>query len=223
VAEGFELLHIVADGVVSLAYEGILYLPREDPALPGIEIPANELSVQLTGSRVSLVSFTEAVADPDTIQVGRYQVPSAYRAFAYLARSEQSLPSIIAPLGPVDESFTYSFWHACYERLAQSLSVEEAVAAGRLQAPVPMALFLRQNLRHTFQRVDDAASVPGTDPSQVNKELKLSYEVTSKIESLAKEFDELPSSVREFLSDESARQQRLESDLDPWLKGEDEL
>jgi hypothetical protein len=224
VAQGFELLHIVADGFVSLAYEGILYLDQDDPDpnLPGVEIAASELSQQLVGSRASLISFTEAIADVDMIRIGRYQVPSAYRAFAYLARSDEPLPNIIAPLGPVGEDMVHSFWSAFYASLAQSLSVEEAVATGRRQAAVPMALFLRQNLRRTFRRVEDAAEVPATDPSQVRSELELSYDVVSKFESLEKQYDELPESVRVFLSEESARQERLESDLDPWLGSEDE-
>jgi hypothetical protein len=223
VAEGFELLHIVADGIVSLAYEGVLYLPHEDPYCQGVEIWAGELSSLLAGSRVSLISLTETVTDPDTMQIGRYEVPSAYRAFAYLARSYyQPLPNIIVPLGPAETSMIHSFWSAVYDQLASSLSVEEAVAAGRWQAPVPMALFLRQNLKHTFHRLREDEDAPATDPNQVSKELQISYDMVDKLESIKTHYGELPDSVTDFLAEESARQERLESDLDPWMGSEGE-
>lgn len=56
VKEGYELVHIVADGIVSSAYEGILYFHGGRSTSP--EISPGELSSALRGSRVSVLSLT---------------------------------------------------------------------------------------------------------------------------------------------------------------------
>ena len=65
------------------------------------------------------------------------KVPSAYRAYARLAVSDPTLPTIVAPLGPLDAldqqspSRLAAFWGEFYEKLGESSDVEEAMRSAR--------------------------------------------------------------------------------------------
>jgi hypothetical protein len=215
--EGFELVHLVADGVVSLAYEGILYLSADAPASETGLLYAGDLSRTLNGSRVSLLSLSEpAGPNPDLVQIGRYQVPSAYRAFAYLAHSPRSLPSMVLPLGPHDPYVLHNFWADFYKCLVDSLSVEEAMSKARLAASNAMALFLRQNESKTFQRLDATEQAPAIDPSQTRSVLQQSHDTVDRLEQLKKKHGTLPPSIEKFIDEEGQRQKGMESELNEW-------
>jgi hypothetical protein len=214
--QGFELVHLVADGLVSLAYEGILYLFGEDSP----ELSVSELSALLNGSRVSVLSLTEPqISTPDVVQIGHYEVPSAYRAYAYLGRSTLPLPNIIAPLGPHEFGQMNLFWRNFYTELNQSLRIEAAIAFTQASVPpIAMTLFLRQSQQHTFHRLAPTQQIPSVDPNQVNADLQQSREMVSQFNSLQERYGDLPESVKKFLDNESTRQAKLVAALTPWLE-----
>jgi hypothetical protein len=212
--EGYELVHIVADGIVSLSYEGVLYIY----GTPSLEVSAGELSSLLNGSRVSVLGLTEPVAqNADTVLIGGYEVPSAYRAFAYLNRSIFPLPNIVAPLGPTTDWQLMQFWQRFYHTMDETHEIERAMAAGRAEFP-GMALYLRQTQRRTFERLKPAHQVTAADPTKLNADLQQSRGMVSQMKYLEKRFGDMPESVKYFLDKESARQMKLMADLDPWIK-----
>ena len=216
VREGYELAHIGADGTVSLAYEGVLWL--HDPVVP--QFAPGELSAMLRGSRLRILALTERVSSsPDTVEIGSYVVPSAYRAFVYLGNSRLPLPNVVAPLGPVDAWQRNQFWHNFYTGLAASLEIEEAMAQGRSSGSAAMALFLRQQHKLTFQRLEPTHKVPDVDPSQMNADLQVSRDLVGQLRALETKYGSLPERVDSFLKQESARQEQLVADLSPWTQG----
>jgi hypothetical protein len=156
-ADGIELLHVVADGEVSLGEDGVLQLAR------GIISP-REVRLLLTGSRVTILSLSPPRA-PDN----RCGAPSVFRAFAHLGSTAQSSASVVAPTGPMSPMHEAAFWRRFYQRLADSLSVEEAIATAQEGVPLPIALFLSHRLGVQFSR--RAANTP-EDPARLNAELK---------------------------------------------------
>jgi hypothetical protein len=222
VHEGYELLHIVADGIVSLAYEGILYWHRPY----SLQISASELSAVLRGSRVSVLALTpQQSTNPDVVQIGDFLVPSAYRAFAYLGRSPLPLPSIVAPLGPHNDDLLFRFWHSFYRSLGEDLKIEEAMARGHEgNRGLPTALFMRQPHGHLFRRRPPTGRAPEEDPTQVQAELKLSKGLVERLKVIDAQYGEQADNVTSFIDRESARQENLAAKLNPWLQlPEDEL
>lgn len=225
VREGYELAHIVADGTVSLAYEGILRLG--DPSTKSkLELAPSELSALLRGSRLSILGLTEQESSSDkTIVIGSYAVPSAYRAFVYLGNSRLPLPNIVAPLGPLDDWQMNQFWYGFYSSLAATLKIEEAMASGRSGGSMAMALFLRQQHRRTFQRLEPTHEAPEVDPNQVFADLQVSSAMVAQLRALGDRYGELPDTVHQFIDSESKRQEQLTTALSPWTQvqeGEDE-
>lgn len=222
VAQGFELLHVVADGVVSSAYEGILYFHGGRSTSP--ELPPRELSATLRGSRVSVLGLTgQDYSDPDTMTLGDWQVPSVYRAFAYLGGSRLPMPTVVAPLGPLPPEDLHRFWKHFYRGLADTFSPHRAmVRAQKAAGPTPVAVFLRHPQPVLFRRVTDATPAPAADPTQLGAELQLSHELVQQLEVNSDLYGGLPESVRAFIVQESARQAEISSALDPWLTASDE-
>jgi hypothetical protein len=226
VREGYELLHIVADGIVSLAYEGILYVPDHfqlrDPTSP--KIPPSELSGLLRGSRVRVLALSPPQGNPDVVPIGGYLAPSAHRAFSYLGRSSLPLPSIVAPLGPLDDQVLFKFWDGYYRGLGETLRIEEAMAQGQLDVwgekydPIAMALFLRQPHQYLFRRRPPTGRTTEEDPTQVQVQLEVSQDLVARLRVMGTHYDELPENVTKFIDRESARQERLATELDPWLQ-----
>jgi hypothetical protein len=219
--EGYELIHLVADGLVSLAYEGILYLPGP----PGLErrISPSQLKELLHSSRVALIGLTTPEdPDPDTIALGGRSVPSAYRAFAYLGSSTLSLPSVVAPLGPLEPEQIETFWRTFYAELADTLHIEEAMARARVAAlsPPGIALFLHHSHGRVFRRIADAGEAPSADPSQLDADLQLSRELTDQLTTMEERYGTPPESVAQFVERERARQDELADQLKPWVQPE---
>lgn len=214
-AEPFDVLHIVADGVISLASDGLLYL--HDPERP--ELSASEYSATLRNSGPPLLALTSpASTTPDLVEMGSRFVPSVYRAFAYFASSPVRLPSIVTPLGPLGQHLR-PFWHDFYTALTQTLSVEEAMGRAREnKPPLPIALFLRHSQGTLFQRQELESDLPlSTPPTAIETELQISQSVTERLNTIAKQYG-LPNSVNDFLRQEQVHQERLGSELDPWTQ-----
>jgi hypothetical protein len=217
--EGYELVHIVADGIVSLSYEGVLYFYGS----PSVEVSASELSSLLNGSRVSVLSLTEPeTQNPDKVLIGPYEVPSAYRAFAYLNRAIFPLPNIVAPLGPSLYWQKEQFWQRFYTSLNETHEIEKAMAGGRAGDHPAMALFLRQSQRRTFEPLASAQEAPVVEPTQISADLQQSIKMVNQLKTLQARFGDMPEGVKKFFTRETARQVKLEAELGPWLKGEGE-
>ena len=216
VKNGYELLHIVADGLLSLAYEGILSLPgtTSPEVLPG------ELAGMLRGSRVTCLGLTPLEgSSPDVVDIRGRKVPSVYRAFAYLGGTRHPLPTTVAPLGPVSDEQVYQFWRGFYSSLAETPQVDVAMAHGQTGgAPVPMALFLRHLYGRLFRR-RQGEQPRGVDPIQLNVDLQVSRDLVDQLKVLGMQHD-LPDSVRDYLNSENARQERVAEELDGWLESE---
>jgi hypothetical protein len=219
--EGYELVHIVADGVVSSAYEGILYFHGGRSTSP--EISPGELSAMLRGSRATVLGLTEQdYSSPDTIEMGGQLVPSVYRAFAYLGSSRLPLPSVVAPLGPLKTDETNLFWKNFYSGLAETYNLHNAITraqSGRL--PLPIALFLRHPHEVLFRRRPVTDAPLEADPTQIGAALQLSHELIEQLKAHNEEYGSLPAGVSEFIESESARQESLTTALDPWLTPEE--
>jgi hypothetical protein len=247
VGEGFELLHLIADGVVSSAFEGLLSVgsarsagdPRGgDSSGPAVRrqsafsgqseagasgralVSPGELSQALRGSRVTVIGLTPPHGrEGQAIQLAGYRVPSVYRAFALLGASRLELPTVLAPFGPTEARQEGDFWRGFYRSLGETHCVEEAMGHGLASQPAPpIALFLRHNLGRLFRRVKDAPRSDVVEPSQLSADLKTSHELVDRLRSMEKEYGTLPKSVSEFVARESVRQEQLSADLQPWLE-----
>ncbi len=234
-AEGHELLHIVADGRVSLACEGVLDLSeRHGKGLVAGEqdgqlCSPSELSALLRGSRVSVLGLTPPGGRHARVaEIGRRVAPTAYRAYVHLGGTSSPLPSVVAPVGPLPPERGARFWREFYGGLAETLGLEAAMARARARVLSPaMALFLRHPLPRLFRR--HAAQRPATAaPTRLEAELQLSQELVRRLEAL--EIAAYPSSsvsgassssVAEFIREETAHQRRLSADLDPWRRSEE--
>lgn len=232
VNEGYELIHIVTDGIVSLAYEGILYVHGVEQQMSAQsssvfespdagQISPGELTALLRNSRASVLCLTEQdYSNPDLTQIGSYDAPSAYRAFACLGSSRLALPNIVAPLGPLMDYQTTRFWSDFYRNLAETFNLQQAVVRARSEnVPLPVALYLRNSLDVLFRREEHQ---PEVDPVHLDADLRLSRDVVSQLKAHSELYGELPESLNEFLNSEEQRQESLSADLEPWLTGEEE-
>lgn len=231
VSEGCEIIHIISDGIISLAYEGILYFHREsfqgenEQAEKGENYPMispNELCVVLRNSRVGLLCLTEQdYSNPDSMPIAGREVPSVYRAFTYLGGSRLALPSVIAPLGPLDFSQMKDFWKDFYTNLAETLNPQRAIsqARNRNAPPLPVAFFLRHSqdvlFRHELHQ-------PEVDPVHIDAALRLSRDLVSQLKVHEEIYGDLPPSMNEFVSSEEQKQETLSAELEHWLTPEEE-
>jgi len=216
--EKFELVHIVADGSFSLAYEGILEMggSKAERIAPG------ELSSLLFGSRVTIIGLTPAEPLPSTADESP-AVPTAYRSFVCLGSSRQVLPTIVSPLGPMHEQQLHDFWRLFYEQLAETLSVEDAMAHAQSSGPsMAAALFLRHRLGREFARQKRAQSVespmPAADPVVVNADLQVSRSFLDELRAVDAKYSELSGNVTDspLAEAENARQDQLDGFLESW-------
>jgi hypothetical protein len=232
VNEGYELIHIVTDGIVSLAYEGILYVHGVERQISAQssgsfdssdahQISPSELTALLRNSRATVLCLTEQdYSIPDMTKIAGYDVPSAYRAFACLGGSRLALPNIVAPLGPLRDYQTTRFWSEFYRNLSQTFNLQQAVARARSESvPLPVALYLRNSLDVLFRREEHQ---PEVDPVQLDAALRLSRDVVSQLKAHSELYGELPESINKFLDSEEQRQENLSAELEPWLTGEEE-
>jgi hypothetical protein len=211
VSQGLELLHVVAGASVTSAYDGVLEFAgsREDP------IKSSELASILRGSRVQLLGLTPPRDDPSRSRSAYSGSPSAYRAFTYFATSPYPLPSVVLPVGPMDDDQVVTFWSTFYPAVAASLDLESAMLDAQRTRIVPVGLFLRQLQVAAFKRVTDQ---PAVEPSVAGVELESSQE-------LLRQLDELNSlgvkavKLDRLVEREHRRQERLQADVSPWIEG----
>ena len=233
--EGYELVHIVADGIVSLAYEGILYFHGYDLAGDSgpmesqqrehkRQISPGELNASLRGCRASVLCLTEQdYSSPDSMEIAGQLVPSVYRAFASLGSSRLSLPSVVAPLGPLKEGHLENFWRDFYTKLAETLSLVRAFSSAQTKSiRLPVALFLRHPHEFLFRRASGGSPLPDIEPNRVGAALQFSHELVEQLKAHSELYGSLPDSVSEFISSEEKRQEGLSEQLAPWLKPEEE-
>ncbi len=208
--EGFELVHLVADGSVSLGGEGVLALGDGERVAP------REVSSLLAGSRVSVLALTPAVSS----RLSPGEVPTVFRAFAHLGYSAHPLPSLVAPVGPLVDKQVEEFWRLFYRTLAESLSVEEAVVRGRAAASAPpMALFLRHRLGREFVR-PTARATPMVEPTRLSADLQVARQLVEQLRAVDSNFAGLEGNISgtPLLERESARQEQVEQGLTSWTQ-----
>ncbi|HLM60412.1 MAG TPA: CHAT domain-containing protein [Pyrinomonadaceae bacterium] len=237
VREGYELVHIVADGVVSRAYEGILYFHgfhsenssqsysyQQQPDSP--QLSPNELSTLLGNSRVSVLCLTEQdYSNPDLVEIAGREVPSVYRAFAYLGGSPLLLPSIVAPLGPLKEEQGRRFWSEFYRQLTETFNLSQAVKHAREMpnhSSLPVALFLRHLQNVLFRRETAEKRQSEVDPVHLGASLQLSNELVTQLKAHADLYGDSSEGISLFLENEEKRQAVMSEQLEPWLKSEEE-
>lgn len=212
VKQGYELVHMVIDGITNTAYEGILY--AGDTSAP--QLGPRELSSLLRGSRVSMIGFTPPVSGGhagtaqglETMRIGEREAPSAYRAYTYLGSSLLPLPSILTPLAPLTPALSGKFWRTFYLELAASHSLDDALLKSmsiRRQA-IPVALFLHHSYGKLFryamaasardtERGDPGAPQSDVDPASYRAESFVStYSVgTSQVQPLRDSLQQISS------------------------------
>lgn len=221
--EDFELVHLVADGTVSLGFDGILH--ARDETLSPVELRA-----ALAASRVTILALSPP-AQPKTVD----DVPSVFRAFTHLGSGCQTGPTLVAPVGSLGPWDDQMFWGRFYTQLAAKLSVEEALLEARATGPAPpVALFLRHRLGREFSwRSTGDASV---DPARLSAHVKASRELLQNLEAIDARFTHVAtplSATRSvdtaaalpFASRKEEEEQRLsnaESVLESWRKLDEE-
>jgi hypothetical protein len=257
VQEGFELIHIIADGTVSLANEGSLYLRKSNTtkekkvihtrrffrllllihkALKGVLLKSfntwienalevkldiekcspSELSAMFYGSRVGVLCLSAPKStDTDADRIDGYHLPTVYRSFTTLACSRLPLPSIVAPIGASDEVRLGQFWKDFYSEMAASLDVCKAASyALKGEGSLPVAVFLHNRDGQPFKSLPKNESTD-IEPTVLNAALELSRDLVKQL--MTQGDQSLPESIKELLSAENKRQERLKSDLQPWL------
>lgn len=214
---GIELMHVCTDGVVSLAYEGVLY--RHGDQRP--EHSAHEVSERLRGSRVTVIGLTaQQYSHPDMIEVSGREVVSAYRAFACFAASRVPLPSILAPLGPAQSDVEFRFWRTFYTQLGDCYRLDRALAEARYATPSSThALFLRHG-HHKLFRTAATRFVPERPPQRLALDLRNSINATSQVHALGEKYGALPDYLQLFAKEETEHQKAIEEELDVWSRPE---
>ncbi|MFN8634003.1 MAG: hypothetical protein U0893_09125 [Chloroflexota bacterium] len=228
-ADGFELVHLVADGSVSPAFEGIL-IPRDTLES---RLMARDLSRLLRGSRVTVLGLTELSREapsPPRPAVKRAphavaEVLSPYRAFTHLGAAPEALPSIVAPLGYLDDDAVSRFWRTFYRTLAETLSIEEAQRkAHTASTTVPMALFLRHRLGQQFL-ASAPEEVKQLEPNRLSADLQVNRSLAERLQLIDASFGDLDDSISgsELFTRESSRQSHLEDVLQNWEGGREDV
>lgn len=217
VKTGCELVHIIADGTVSLAFEGLLSYVLPDGT--SAALTSSELDRILLGSRVSLISLSapDLPLDPD-------QAPTAYRAFSYLSRLRQAPPTILAQHGPLPPPQAEGFWAVFYQELADRLSIEEAVVSARTSVPgLPLALFLRHRAGREFRRWPISfTSGEGrslyAQPNSMFGYLQVSRDFLERLAAIDAQFKDLPDNLTDSSLVEQVRIQQADiaRALDTW-------
>lgn len=211
-AEGYEMVHLASDGIVSLAYEGVLY-DHGDWVSP--ELTAPRTSSLLSGSRVSVIGLSVQDHDPDTMKVQGRHVASAYRAFARYASARVALPSIVAPIGPTDDQLASDFWAAFYQAVGTTHRLDTSLAQARQKAPEStFALFLRHTQGKLFRSVDRRRGPER--PELLHSELRTSHEGMQRLDTLRGKYGTLPDYLEAFAEGQGERQKSIEDSLAVW-------
>ncbi|HEX8821378.1 MAG TPA: hypothetical protein VF794_15740 [Archangium sp.] len=239
VKDGYELVHFVADGRITLGLEGILRFGDH-------ELSPGELCGWLTGSRVTLLALSPSLA-PVGIRGGFAPAQRAtrrsllqeslgklrghdhrvqpeptvvYRACTHFASEVRGRTTVLAPVGPLPSEAPEEFWRQFYPRLVQGLSIEEAVLDSQRQKEAPpMALFLHHRLGLEFTRAPIPPEASRIEPTAVHAELKAARQFLSTLEDMDPDLLEALS-LRSVLQQKGTRIRELERLLEPWLQVE---
>jgi hypothetical protein len=210
----FEIIHLVSDGTINLAYEGSLRGadPTETP------IAARELSALLNGSPVTVLAFSSNRRRYlERGELGGYLMPTVYRAFVSLAGCPLPLPNVVAPVGPPVPNQIRTFWQGFYSGLCETLRLEDAMAAGQANGgPAPVALFLRHRRASTFRRAQPGESLP-VDPNRIRADLQLSRNLLTHAQALEPTSGRLHELMDQLVKEEQSRQRRLADELEPYV------
>jgi hypothetical protein len=207
VAGRFELVHLVADGIVSAGNEGLLRA-REETLSPF------DLCDAVARSRVTILALS-----PPRLPRVVDDIPAVYRAFSHLGSSfRDGAPTVVAPVGPMPDGQVHDFWRSLYQGLAQTLSVEQALIQARLSGPpAPVAVFLHHRLGQEFSRRTMAD--PEFDPVRLNATVKASRDLLEHLQAIDARYGDLaasqPSPLREA---EQERLSTVETTLESWRK-----
>jgi hypothetical protein len=259
--DGYEVVHLVTDGTVSLANDGTLYLRKGVKSRPDRSTlrgallrgflhvynfvrPAlsmdfadwvdrkleseldidkcspGELSALLLGSRIGVLSFSAPKSDSTSIdRIAGYLLPKVYRAFCSLGSSTLPLPTIVAPVGATDDPEMIRFWRSFYTDLGDNLDSVKAMAAGlKDQAPLAMALFQRHSESRVFTQISAEEQTKINDPTQVVAALQLSEDLVMQLKAQFGQYSSMPESFQKLLLREMERQERLKTELEPWIE-----
>ena len=107
--------------------------------------------------------------DPSITSIGSFDVPSAHRAFTYLAMSSHPLPSTVAPLGPLNDWDLEQFWTAFYGGVAGKYEIEPLWEMdGGSVVDIPAKLLEKNHTYRVRARVQDTHGhwSHWSDPSQ---------------------------------------------------------
>jgi hypothetical protein len=206
------------DGIVSLAYEGVLY--RHGDPVP--QLPAGEVSQLTAGSRLSLLSLSDQTApSPDVVQISNREVASAFRAFAYFASTKVTLPSMVLPIGPTPEtSAKATFWDTFYRQLVTSHDADTALALARFEAPgSPHSLFLRHAQGKLFRGAEPTMRKV-EHPERLAMQVRGFVEANNQVQALNERYGTLPDYLHDLMSDEKQRQAEVQADLEDWARPE---
>jgi hypothetical protein len=217
--EGYEVIHLVADGAISLAYEGLIAPIESSTATQPLS--GSELSDLLRGSRVGLLILTppQEISSPQAFIVAGHKVPAVYRAFAYLGASQFPIPTTVTPLGPLDEQCTRSFWGGFYDRLADTMNVEKAVASGKMSAlSAAVGLYLRHRHGQVFRRLEPGSAAPELEPMRAFEQLQFTSDILRQVRQMRTTGKGLDVGLESIIGELERGQESVKNNLKPWLK-----
>jgi hypothetical protein len=228
-AESFELVHLVADAFITQAYEAALYFHDLPGTEPAGALTVSELGAQLLASQVAVLGLSVPDYEaPDVMTLAGRQVPSAYRAYARLGVAEPSLPTMVAPIGPLDPpkaaglSRLANFWGEFYEGLGDSFNVEEGMRRARNSVKAaPMALFLRHPNGRLFRRARAESPQVAAEVAHKSAEYALSLRLTERLQTLHRGMGDFSKNVAKLLEEESGNQQKIAGELEQWTSSEE--
>lgn len=140
---GCEMVHIVADASVPLGMEGLLDFPG------GATLSPAEAGHIVRGSRIAILTL----GAPAAPRAGRDGLPTVFHGFARFGRAVGDGLTVVTPLAPMPEAEQARFLRAFYERFAETLDVEDALAvAAPCPLRAPVVLFLRHRYGRQFHR-----------------------------------------------------------------------
>lgn len=218
--EGYEILHLLTDGIVSLAGDGILDLGRE----ARIDVAARDLASHLTGSRVTILCLSASRAPYRGIELVEFRrftdQPVVHQAFSLFASEEASLPTTAALLERVEPEAEAEMWGRFYTALTTTYSPEQAASAARQGAScMPLALFLRHPQKRCFREAVDfplEIDVVDGEPEimDVTGDIYRSKEFLDRIVEISGEESAIPDAFKSFFTEEKERLADLESNFE---------
>jgi hypothetical protein len=211
------------------AMKALVLATKVDPLVPGRvkawlgsklgaqlgyeRISASDLTRRLLGSRVGVLAFSPDLGSRRGVRYGGADT-HGYAAFTSIGRYPRLLPNVIAQASPAHAGETAALWHAFYQRLGQSLAVEDAFRRATEHGPSPLALYLRQRHWLTYEEV---AAPKGIDIAALHAELEQSKATIARLAALPDDGSAVAQLAASYTAEVEARQRELAEQLDPWL------